>query len=266
MTDRVAVRDWLTGLQQGLVEAIERADGGARFGGDRWERPGGGGGESRVLKDGALIEQGGVNFSEVAGASLPASATARPARARGRAVHARWASRSCCTRSNPHVPTTHLNLRFFVAEPAQARAGVVVRRRLRPDAVLPGARGRAALAPHGARRLRAASPGGYAQYKAWCDRYFFLPHRNETRGVGGLFFDDLNEPSLRGLLRVRARRRRGFPRRPGCRSRSGAATRRSASASARSSCYGAAATSSSTWSTTAARCSGCRPAGAPSRS
>jgi coproporphyrinogen III oxidase len=75
MSDRVAVRAWLAGLHESLVAAIERADGGARFSHDRWERPGGGGGESRVLKDGALIEQGGINFSEVTGPSLPASAT-----------------------------------------------------------------------------------------------------------------------------------------------------------------------------------------------
>ena len=194
MTDRVAVRNWLTGLQQGLVEAIERADGGARFGGDRWERPGGGGGESRVLKDGALIEQGGVNFSEVTGANLPASATHdRPALA-GAPFTAMGVSLVLHPK-NPHVPTTHLNLRFFMAEPAQGAPmwwfgggfDLTPYYPVREDVL------------HWHRTARdacAGIPGGYARYKAWCDRYFFLPHRNETRGVGGLFFDDLNEPSF----------------------------------------------------------------------
>ena len=117
MVDRVAVRAWLAALQDELVAAIERADGVAKFGRDRWERPAGGGGESRVLKDGALIEQGGVNFSEVSGSSLPASATHdRPALA-GAPFSATGVSVVLHPR-NPHVPTTHLNLRFFIAEPA----------------------------------------------------------------------------------------------------------------------------------------------------
>jgi coproporphyrinogen III oxidase len=117
MVDRVAVRAWLAALQDGLVAAIERADGVARFGRERWVRPGGGGGESRVLKDGALIEQGGVNFSEVSGSSLPASATHdRPALA-GAPFSAMGVSLVLHPK-NPHVPTTHLNLRFFVATPA----------------------------------------------------------------------------------------------------------------------------------------------------
>ena len=194
MTDSVAVRDWLTGLQERLVEAIERADGGARFGRDRWERPGGGGGESRVLKDGALIEQGGVNFSEVAGASLPASATDdRPALA-GAPFTAMGVSLVLHPK-NPHVPTTHLNLRFLMAEPARGAPvwwfgggfDLTPYYPVREDVL------------HWHRTARdacAGIPGGYAKYKAWCDRYFFLPHRDETRGVGGLFFDDLNEPSF----------------------------------------------------------------------
>ena len=194
MTDSVAVRDWLTGLQERLVEAIERADGGARFGRDRWERPGGGGGESRVLKHGALIEQGGVNFSEVAGASLPASATHdRPALA-GAPFTAMGVSLVLHPK-NPYVPTTHLNLRFLMAEPARGAPvwwfgggfDLTPYYPVREDVL------------HWHRTARDACadiPGGYAKYKAWCDRYFFLPHRNETRGVGGLFFDDLNEPSF----------------------------------------------------------------------
>jgi coproporphyrinogen III oxidase len=194
VTDRLAVRNWLAGLQDSLVAAIERADGRARFGRDRWERPGGGGGESRVIRDGALIEQGGVNFSEISGASLPASATHdRPALA-GAPFSAMGVS-LVLHPHNPHVPTTHLNLRFFMAEPP---GGAVVWwfgggfdltpfYPVREDVL------------HWHRTARdacAAIPGSYPAFKAWCDRYFYLPHRQETRGVGGLFFDDLSEPGF----------------------------------------------------------------------
>jgi coproporphyrinogen III oxidase len=193
MTDRVAVRAWLAGLQESLAEAIGRADGSARFSCDRWERPGGGGGESRVLKGGALIEQGGVNFSEVAGSALPASASQdRPALA-GAPFSAMGVS-LVLHPWNPHVPTTHMNLRFFIAEPAGAPTwwfgggfDLTPFYPVREDVL------------HWHRTARdacAAMPGAYDKYKAWCDRYFFLPHRNETRGVGGLFFDDLNEPGF----------------------------------------------------------------------
>ena len=193
MTDRVAVRAWLAGLQESLAEAIGRADGSARFSCDRWERPGGGGGESRVLKGGALIEQGGVNFSEVAGSALPASASQdRPALA-GAPFSAMGVS-LVLHPWNPHVPTTHMNLRFFIAEPAGAPTwwfgggfDLTPFYPVREDVL------------HWHRTARdacAAMPGAYDKYKAWCDRYFFLPHQNETRGVGGLFFDDLNEPGF----------------------------------------------------------------------
>ena len=194
MVDRVAVHAWLAGLQEGLVAALERADGRARFTRDRWQRPEGGGGESRVIRDGDLLEQGGVNFSEVSGASLPDSATAaRPALA-GAPFTATGVSLVLHPR-NPYVPTTHLNLRFFAATPAGGEPAwwfgggfdLTPFYPVRED-VLHWHRT--------AREACAALPGSYAKYKDWCDRYFFLPHRNETRGVGGLFFDDLNEPSF----------------------------------------------------------------------
>jgi coproporphyrinogen III oxidase len=194
MVDRVAVRAWLAGLQEGLVAALERADGRARFTRDRWQRPEGGGGESRVIRDGDLLEQGGVNFSEVSGASLPASATAaRPALA-GAPFTATGVSLVLHPR-NPFVPTTHLNLRFFAATPAGGE----------PAWWFGGGFDLTPFYPEredvlhwhrSAREACAGLPGSYAKYKDWCDRYFFLPHRNETRGVGGLFFDDLNEPSF----------------------------------------------------------------------
>jgi coproporphyrinogen III oxidase len=194
MVDRVAVRAWLAELHERLVAAVEHADGAGRFSRDRWERPGGGGGESRVLKDGALIEQGGINLSEVTGGALPASATHdRPALA-GAPFFATGISLVLHPKS-PHVPTTHMNLRFLVAEPPQGEPlwwfgggfDLTPFYPVRED-VLHWHRT--------AREACAGVPGSYAKYKDWCDRYFFLPHRNETRGVGGLFFDDLNEPTF----------------------------------------------------------------------
>jgi len=192
VTERAAVRAWLVDLQQRIVEAIEQADGRGRFGSDRWQRQAGGGGESRVLADGALIEQGGVNFSEITGDALPASAThARPALA-GAPYSATGVSLVLHPR-NPHVPTTHMNLRFFLAEPAGAPAAWWFGGGFDLTPFYP------VLADvchwHECAR-KACSPcpaGTYERYKDWCDRYFYLPHRGETRGVGGLFFDDLNE-------------------------------------------------------------------------
>jgi coproporphyrinogen III oxidase len=195
MIDRVAVRAWLAGLQDALVQAIERADGRGQFSRDRWTRAGGGGGDSRVLKGGALIEQGGVNFSDVSGDALPASATfGRPALA-GAPFTATGVSVVLHPRS-PHVPTTHLNLRFFMAEPAGRE----------PAWWFGGGFDLTPFYPvhadvvHWHRKAREACAGSpaadYAKFKDGCDRYFFLPHRNETRGVGGLFFDDLSEPGF----------------------------------------------------------------------
>jgi len=208
--DRVAVREWLFGLQERLVEVIERADGVATFGRDRWARPGGGGGESRVLKDGALIEQGGINFSEIAGASLPASATHDRPALTGAPFTAMGVSLVLHPK-NPHVPTTHLNLRYFIAEPA---GGV-------PAWWFGGGFDLTPYYPvredvlHWHRTVRDACegvPGRYDRYKAWCDRYFYLPHRNETRGVGGLFFDDLNEPSFEACFAFARALGEAFPR------------------------------------------------------
>jgi coproporphyrinogen III oxidase len=192
VTDRAAVRAWLVDLQQRIVASIEQADGRGRFGSDRWQRPAGGGGESRVLTDGALIEQGGVNFSEITGDALPASAThARPALA-GAPYSATGVSLVLHPR-NPHVPTTHMNLRFFIAEPAGAPAAWWFGGGFDLTPFYP------VLADvrhwhECTRKACAPCPAGtYERYKDWCDRYFYLPHRGETRGVGGLFFDDLNE-------------------------------------------------------------------------
>jgi len=210
MSDRVAVRAWLAGLHESLVAAIEHADGGARFSSDRWERPGGGGGESRVLRDGALIEQGGINFSEVTGPSLPASATQERPTLAGAPFSAMGVSLVLHPK-NPHVPTTHLNLRFLIAEPPGGPPiwwfgggfDLTPFYPVRED-VLHWHRT--------AREACAGIAGGYEKYKAWCDHYFFLPHRNEARGVGGLFFDDLSAPSFEGCFAFARAVGEAFPR------------------------------------------------------
>ena len=181
---------YLRSLHDSITSALEQADGGAKFRRDSWQRPEGGGGESRVLREGAVFEQAGVNFSHVMGGKLPASATAQRPELAGASFEAIGVSLVIHPR-NPYVPTSHANVRYFVAQGWRAR-GVVVRRRLRPHALLPLRRGRAALASRGS-RLRSVRAGRVRAFKDWCDEYFFLKHRDETRGVGGLFFDDLNE-------------------------------------------------------------------------
>jgi coproporphyrinogen III oxidase len=192
VTDRAAVRAWLVDLQQRIVDAIEQADGRGRFGSDRWQRQAGGGGDSRVLADGALIEQGGVNFSEVTGDALPASAThARPALA-GAPYSATGVSLVLHPR-NPHVPTTHMNLRFFMAEPAGAPAAWWFGGGFDLTPFYPVLADVRHWHECAQKACYSCPTGTYERYKDWCDRYFYLPHRGETRGVGGLFFDDLNE-------------------------------------------------------------------------
>ncbi|MBS0376710.1 MAG: oxygen-dependent coproporphyrinogen oxidase [Proteobacteria bacterium] len=188
---KAEVRDYLTGLQERLCATLERVDGGARFRRDAWQRPGGGGGESRVLRHGELLEQGGVGFSHVMGEGLPPSATqARPELA-GASFEAMGVS-LVFHPLNPYVPTTHMNVRFFIAEKDGAPAawwfgGGFDLTPFYPydeDARHWHEAARAACAPFGA--------DVYPRYKDWCDRYFYLKHRGETRGVGGIFFDDLN--------------------------------------------------------------------------
>jgi coproporphyrinogen III oxidase len=189
--DSATVLLYLRELQQRICSALETADGKATFRGDCWERPEGGGGESRVLRQGEVFEQAGVNLSHVTGSRLPSSATAQ----RPELADASWVAMGVSLvihPLNPYVPTTHANVRFFSAS--------------KDDAAVWWFGGGFDLTPyypfdedvlHWHRTAReACSPFGddvYAKHKEWCDRYFFLKHRNETRGVGGLFFDDLNE-------------------------------------------------------------------------
>ena len=187
--DTIQVRLYLQSLQERLTATLEAADGGARFGRDAWQRPEGGGGESRVLRDGRVFEQAGVGFSHVFGAGLPPAASQARPELVGAPFEALGVS-LVLHPLNPYVPTTHMNVRFFIAE----KAGL-------PAAWWFG--GGFDLTPcypfdedvlHWHRVARdACDPFGaelYPRFKAWCDRYFYLPHRAETRGVGGIFFDD----------------------------------------------------------------------------
>ena len=198
IADAAQVKTFLTGLQAGIVSELEQADGGG-FRRDGWERPGGGGGLSCVIEGGALFERGGVNFSHVMGDRLPPSASAGRPELAGRGFEAMGVSLVLHPR-NPLVPTVHMNVRFFIANPlADDAVGQPVwwfggGMDLTPyygfeaDAVHVHRTCSDALAPFGTDR--------YAEYKAWCDRYFFLKHRNEPRGIGGVFFDDLSAPDF----------------------------------------------------------------------
>lgn len=190
--DLDAVVAWLRGLQDRLCDELAAADGEATFGVDRWERPGGGGGTSRILSGGGLFEQAGVGFSHVHGDELPPAASAGRPELAGRSWHAAGVS-LVLHPENPYVPTTHANVRFFVAE----RAGEV------PAWWFGGGFDLTPYYPfeEDARHWHRVAaeicePYGedvYPRFKRWCDEYFYLRHRRETRGVGGLFFDDLSE-------------------------------------------------------------------------
>jgi coproporphyrinogen III oxidase len=185
------VRDYLTGLQNRIVSELERIDG-RRFRSDRWERSEGGGGESRIIEDGDVFERGGVNFSRVRGERLPPSASASRPELAGRAFEAIGVSLVLHPR-NPFVPTVHMNVRFLVAtragsEPIWWFGGgmdMTPYYGFEEDARHFHSVCRRALEPSG--------PDYYPRFKRWCDEYFFLKHRGEPRGIGGIFFDDLNE-------------------------------------------------------------------------
>ena len=186
-----AVKQYLLALQDAICDRLAAVDGGG-FAEDQWQREEGGGGRSRVLTNGAVIEKGGVNFSHVTGAAMPASATAHRPELAGRSFEAMGVS-LVIHPHNPYVPTSHANVRFFIAQK-------------------PGAEpvwwfgGGYDLTPYygfaddcrhwhqTARDACAPFEGDlYPRFKNWCDDYFYIKHRNEPRGIGGLFFDDFNE-------------------------------------------------------------------------
>ena len=186
------VKRYFLGLQQAICEGLEQTDGQARFCQDEWQRPDGGGGRSRVLADGAVFEKAGVNFSHVSGSALPASATAQRLELAGRSYQAMGVS-LVVHPLNPYVPTSHANVRLFVAE----KEGEEPVWWFGGGYDLTPYYGFAEDCEHWHRvAAEACAPYGadvHGRFKRWCDEYFFLPHRGEARGVGGLFFDDLNE-------------------------------------------------------------------------
>ncbi len=189
-TDLDAVRTYLLQLQDSICAALEREDGCGHFQEDPWTRPEGGGGRSRVMSAGAVFEKAGVGFSHVTGTSLPASATATRPELAGKSFQALGVS-LVLHPLNPYVPTVHLNVRFFIAgEGADAVWWFGGGFDLTPyygftaDCVHWHRTAQAACEPFGADL--------HPRFKKWCDDYFFLKHRQEARGIGGLFFDDFN--------------------------------------------------------------------------
>ncbi|MBI3776110.1 MAG: oxygen-dependent coproporphyrinogen oxidase [Gammaproteobacteria bacterium] len=186
------VKNYLLDLQDRICAALEAEDGQARFAEDRWDRAGGGGGRSRVMTEGAVFEQAGVGFSQVFGDQLPPSATAHRPELAGRKWQAVGVSLVIHPR-NPYAPTSHANVRFFIAE----KPGEEPIWWFGGGFDLTPYYGFDEDCAHWHRTAKAAcdpfGPDVYARYKKWCDEYFMLKHRNEPRGIGGLFFDDMNE-------------------------------------------------------------------------
>jgi coproporphyrinogen III oxidase len=190
--DAEAVKHHLLDLQDRISAAFETEDGSARFREDAWERPGGGGGRTRVMQQGGVFEQGGINFSHVFGERLPPSATANRPELTGRGFQAMGVSLVVHPR-NPYVPTSHANVRFFIAEKEGAAPvwwfgggfDLTPYYGFEEDVIHWHRTARTACLPFG--------EDVYPRFKRWCDEYFYLKHRSEPRGVGGLFFDDLNE-------------------------------------------------------------------------
>jgi len=186
------VIEFLKKLQDQICHALAQADGSGQFIEDNWQRKEGGGGRTRVMTNGTVIEQGGVNFSVVSGDKLPPSATAHRPELAGRTWQACGVSLVIHPK-NPHIPTSHANVRFFIAEKEGEE----------PVWWFGGGFDLTPFYPVDEDVLHwhqvahdLCQPFGeqvYSDYKKWCDEYFYLKHRDETRGVGGLFFDDLNK-------------------------------------------------------------------------
>ncbi|MFW2422364.1 MAG: oxygen-dependent coproporphyrinogen oxidase [Porticoccaceae bacterium] len=189
--DKAAVKDYLLGLQDAICKALEAQDG-EPFVEDSWQREEGGGGRSRVLADGNIIEKGGVNFSHVFGSALPPSATAQRPELAGRSFEAMGVSLVIHPR-NPMVPTSHANVRFFIAEKPGEKPvwwfgggyDLTPYYGNEEDCRSWHQTAKAACEPFGAEI--------YPRFKQQCDEYFHLKHRGEPRGIGGLFYDDFNE-------------------------------------------------------------------------
>jgi coproporphyrinogen III oxidase len=189
-----SIKQYLLSLQDRICNTLVQLDPGLELKEDEWQRDGdGGGGRSRVMRRGKIFEQGGINFSHVYGDSLPASATAHRPELAGRSFQALGNS-LVIHPMNPYVPTTHMNIRFFVAEKEGADPvwwfgggfDLTPYYGFKEDARSWHQKAQAACAGFG-------GDDTYDKYKKWCDEYFYLKHRQEPRGIGGLFYDDLNE-------------------------------------------------------------------------
>jgi coproporphyrinogen III oxidase len=190
--DKIAVKEFLLELQTEICSQLESVDGSGQFVSDQWTRQEGGGGTSRVIENGKVFEKGGVNFSHVMGSSLPASATAQRPELAGCSFEAMGVS-LVIHPHNPFVPTSHANVRFFIAE----KEGAAPQWWFGGGWDLTPYYGFDEDCQHWHRTaLNACEPFGeevYPRFKKWCDEYFYLKHRAEPRGIGGLFFDDLSE-------------------------------------------------------------------------
>ncbi|MFI4919301.1 MAG: oxygen-dependent coproporphyrinogen oxidase [Legionellales bacterium] len=189
------VKTYLLQLQNNICQKLETLDGSAQFVTETWQRPAGGGGITRVCNHGGIFEKAGVNFSQVSGEELPASASARRPELEGRRFSALGVS-LVVHPDNPYIPSAHANVRFFIAEKDGATPvwwfgggfdltpyyGFVEDCQHWHQAALE------ACLPFG--------PDIYPKFKQWCDDYFYMPHRQEARGIGGLFFDDYNKISF----------------------------------------------------------------------
>lgn len=200
LPDIAQIKTYLLDLQDKICVALAAADGSATFAEENWTREEGGGGRSRVLINGAVFEQAGVNFSHVSGATLPASATAHRPELAGRSFQALGVSLVIHPLS-PYLPTSHANVRFFIAEkpgedPVWWFGGgfdLTPFYGFEEDAVHWHQTAYQLCQPFGEQV--------YPRYKKWCDDYFYIKHRNEARGIGGLFFDDLNSPDFDSCFR-----------------------------------------------------------------
>jgi coproporphyrinogen III oxidase len=199
-TSRERTRQFLLDFQDQLCQVLEALDGQSHFQEDSWERPEGGGGRSRVLREGGVFEQGGVNFSEVWGETLPPAILAQRPEAAGHGFYATGTS-MVLHPHNPYIPTVHLNYRYFEAGPVWWFGGGADLTPYYPfaeDAILFHRQLKQACDAH--------HPEYYPTFKHWCDEYFYLKHRQEARGIGGIFFDYqddhgklYNGPHLDGL-------------------------------------------------------------------
>ncbi|AKH62095.1 MULTISPECIES: oxygen-dependent coproporphyrinogen oxidase [Photorhabdus] len=189
------IKSFFLSLQNEICQQLEQADSKGKFIEQCWQREEGGGGRSRIMKQGAIFEQAGANFSHVSGVMLPSSATAHRPELAGRNYQAMGVS-LVIHPLNPYIPTSHANVRFFIAE-KEGEAPVwwfgggfdlTPYYGFEEDAIHWHTTARNICQPYG--------EDLYPKYKKWCDDYFYIKHRNEARGIGGLFFDDLNTPDF----------------------------------------------------------------------